>query len=384
MLHVPSIAELTPPELMTTLERGEPVQILDIRAPHRVAQSRIDVAPAEHFHNIVGSQLIRVRSPREIALHPDLPVAVVCGHGNDSKIAAAFLSHLGYSARSLQGGMAAWMAGVLPRELPAPGSLQRIVQFDRFAKGALGYVLISDGEALVIDPPRDVRPLLTAVEEAGARVVGIADTHCHADYLSGGPALAAALTVPYYLHPADAVYPYDGTAARIDFAPLAHGQTIAAGSSVVRVVHTPGHTEGSVTLVADERAAFTGDFLFVHSVGRPDLAGMSEGWTGQLWSSLEAARRDWPVDYVVYPAHYAAEAERNDDRTIGRALADLREVNEPFGIASEQAFRDWVAARSGTFPDAYRTIKAVNLGLQQADAARAEELEVGRNECALR
>jgi glyoxylase-like metal-dependent hydrolase (beta-lactamase superfamily II) len=189
--------------------------------------------------------------------------------------------------------MAGWMQLAMQRDLPPPSSLDHLVQFDRVGKGALGYLLVSDGAAFIIDPPRDPSAYLAAAAEASAKVVGVADTHCHADYLSGGPALAAALEVPYYLHPADSSYPYDGTPGRLSIRELTDGSEIALGRASVRASHTPGHTEGSVTFLVDDEAAFTGDFIFVASIGRPDLAGKTAEWTEQLWASLATRIARW-------------------------------------------------------------------------------------------
>ena len=298
------------------------------------------------------------------------------------EIGSSHLAGLGAQARSLTGGMAAWMTLALPRELPAPSGVDRLVQFDRIGKGALGYVLVSDGEALLIDPPRDASAHLDVVAAAGARVVAVADTHVHADYISGAPALARTLGVPYCLHPADMVYPYDGTPGRIPFHALHDEDAIQVGRMGVRVRHTPGHTEGSVTYLADG-AAFTGDFLLVNAVGRPDLAGKAGQWTPRLWESVTAARTAWPVATMIYPAHYASEGERRPDRSVGAPFGELLATNAALRFADRDAFLAWVAAQAAAFPDAYQLIKAVNVGLATADDRQAEELEVGRNECAL-
>jgi glyoxylase-like metal-dependent hydrolase (beta-lactamase superfamily II) len=378
-----TVPEISPGDLARALEAGQAVQVLDIRAAVRVAAGRIDLAPENRFHNIVGSQLVTAGSPDRMGLDPGLPVAVVCGHGNDSKHAALYLNYLGFQASSLRGGMAGWMQLAMQRDLPPPSSLDHLVQFDRVGKGALGYLLVSDGAAFIIDPPRDPSAYLAAAAEASAKVVGVADTHCHADYLSGGPALAAALEVPYYLHPADSSYPYDGTPGRLSIRELTDGSEIALGRASVRASHTPGHTEGSVTFLVDDEAAFTGDFIFVASIGRPDLAGKTAEWTEQLWASLGRARDQWDADLAVYPAHYAVEEERNPDRSVGARMGDLLQRNEPLGMTDHDAFVHWVLSRTGEFPEAYRKIKAANVGLLEVSELEAEELEVGRNECAL-
>ncbi len=375
--------EMTVEELARAVERGEDVHVLDVRAPARVAAGRIEIVGDSRFHNVVGSKLLAVSDPADVDLARDRPVAVVCGHGNSSKAVTAHLGRLGFDARSLKGGMAAWMNLVVPRPLHPPSALDALVQFDRVGKGSLGYLLVSDGEALIIDPPREHAAYLDAAQDARARVVGVADTHVHADYISGAPGIAAALSVPYHLHPADAVYPYDGTPGSLSFAAIEDGSAITFGRCSLRVIHTPGHTQGSVTYVVDEEAGFTGDFIFVHSLGRPDLAGKSAEWTEKLWASVESARREWPKDMIIYPAHYAADTERRADRCVAAPLGDLLRDNEPLTISSADAFRRWVQARATPFPDTYMKIKAVNVGLLEVDEREAEELEVGKNECAV-
>jgi glyoxylase-like metal-dependent hydrolase (beta-lactamase superfamily II) len=294
-----------------------------------------------------------------------------------------FLSQLGFTARSLRGGMAAWMVLAVPRELEPPPALDRFVQFDRVGKGALGYLLVSDGEALVVDPPRTAAAYLDAVAEMGAAIVGVADTHVHADYISGAPALARALDVPYYLHPADAIYPYDGTPGRLAFHALEDGGEIAVGRATVRAVHTPGHTEGSLTYLVGDGAALTGDFLFIDSIGRPDLAGKAAEWTEQLWDSVVRAKTSWPRGLVICPAHYGSDGERNPDRSVCASLGTLLERNATLTIDTGADFASWVMSKTAPAPDAYPKIKAVNVGLRSVTDLEAEELEVGRNECAL-
>ncbi len=193
----------------------------------------------------------------------------------------------------------------------------------------------------------------------------------------------ASLKVPYYLHPADAVYPYDGRQGTIAFTPVADGDIISVGRCRLLARHTPGHTEGSLSFVIEDAAALTGDFLFVDSLGRPDLTGRAEEWTGLLWQSVERTRREWPDDMMIYPAHYASEGERRVGRGLGDRLGHMRGANHTLAITDERAFRELVLARQASSPEQYRTIKAVNVGLLEVDEAGAATLDVGRNECAL-
>lgn len=374
--------EITALELVRALESGAPLQVVDVRHPARVLAGRIDLVPPGRFHNIPGSALRALADLDGTGIVPGVPAVVVCGHGNDSRVVGAHLRALGLDASSLAGGMAAYMSLLLARALEPPPSLDRLVQFDRIGKGALAYLLVSDGEALVVDPPRDVAPLLAAAREAGARIVAVADTHAHADYISGAPALARSSGAPYRLHAADSAYAYDGTPGRLEFTPIADGDTLRVGRATLTVRHTPGHTEGSCSFLLGESHAFTGDFVFVESLGRPDLGERAGEWAATLWRSLERAKREWPAGALVLPAHYSSERERRADRTIAAPFGELLRSNAALAIAGRAEFLAW-AGRPNAFPESYRVIKAVNVGLRELSEREADELELGRNECAV-
>jgi glyoxylase-like metal-dependent hydrolase (beta-lactamase superfamily II) len=373
----------SPRELATLIDDGSPIQAMDVRAPERVAAGRLDLIPEPQYHNIKGSELINIHEVKGTGLDPDLPVVVLCGHGKDSRFLAAHLIKLGLDARSLSGGMAAWMTHTVPRFLDPPEGLDRLVQFDRMGKGCLGYLLESGGKAIIVDPPLHFDSYLEGLEASGAKLVGVADTHAHADYVSGAPALAQKFGVPYYLHPADAVYPYDGTPGKIEYQAISDGDLMEFGETALRVVHNPGHTEGSVSFLVEDRVALTGDFLFVESIGRPDLGEQVEEWTDQLWNSMARAIREWGDGMAIYPAHYASESERRIGRAVGIPFGTLLRENDILKIQDPEVFLWTIKSNQATFPDAYKKIKAMNLGLAPIVESEVEEAEVGRNECAL-
>ena len=377
------LPQIPPQELAERLDRGEPLQVLDVRAPHKVERGHIVLGSELDFHAHPNSKLFALPDLGALALDTTRPIAVVCGHGNSSKKATAFLRERGYEAYSVIGGMAAWETVYVARQLSPTPSLSHVVQLDRVGKGALSYVLVSDGDAVIVDPGRHLERYDELLTELRATPAAVVDTHIHADYVSGARAAAARWQVPYFLHSDDAVSPYDQTPGKLAYQAVSDGDTIAFGHATLRVAHVPGHTLGSIALLADDGLALTGDFLFVQSVGRPDLAGRSEAWAKLLWQSLERVRQTWPGDLLVLPAHYTGESERRADRAVAARFDVISATNTAAAIQDQQVFLKWIADHATTFPDAYRTIKETNLGLVQISDEDAELLESGPNQCAV-
>jgi glyoxylase-like metal-dependent hydrolase (beta-lactamase superfamily II) len=379
-----TVPEVTPEDLVREIETGKDLQFLDIRA-HANGTTSADVGmiPSELVRHCVGSEVLQWATLSETGFDRGAPVVVMCGHGNDSRIVAAHLNRLGASARSLKGGMTAWMALSVPRVLPCPPSVDQLIQFDRIGKEALSYILISAGKALIIDPPREFGAHLDAIEQGGATLAAVADTHVHADYISGASRIAHERHVPYYLHPADAVSPYDESRGPVAFVPVSDGMSLHIGRCVVDVLHTPGHSPGSVTYVVGQDAAFTGDFLLLTSPGRPDLAEKTEEWSTHLWNSIGMVVKRWHADIIVYPAHYSTGTQRAGDGSIWQSFGHLQRQNPFLGRMEEAAFRLWIRSHARSAPEAYRTIKGINIGLINVDDRQADLLENGKNECAV-
>ncbi len=344
-------------DLAQRLDGGEHVQVLDIRSPERVAQGRVAFGATLDFRALAASEMYRLPSLAPLGLERTAPVAVICGHGNSSQRATRFLRERGFEAYSVTGGMAAWETVYLVRRLAPTAALHHVLQLDRVGKGALSYVLVSDGDAVVVDPGRHLDRYDALLAELDATPAAVIDTHIHADYLSGARAAAVRWQVPYFLHPDDARSPYDDAPGRLAYQPMTDGDTIAFGRAALRVAHVPGHTLGSVALLADDTLALTGDFLFVRSVG--------------------------PGDLVVLPAHYAGEWERRADRSVAARFDVIAATNEAAALQEERAFLAWVADHTATPPESYRSIKLANLGLAEISEAEAEVLEFGPNQCAV-
>src|SRR6516225_2956462 len=146
--------------------------------------------------------------------------------------------------------------------------------FEQFYLGCLAhasYLLGSEGEAIVVDPQRDVEIYLEAAQKRGLAIRHIFETHLHADFVSGHKELAARTGAAIYIGAAaGATFPH------VD---VADGFQLRVGTVLVKVLETPGHTPESICLLLTDTekspepfAVLTGDTLFLGDVGRPDLS----------------------------------------------------------------------------------------------------------------
>lgn len=170
------------------------------------------------------------------------------------------------------------------------------------AQGA--YYVVSEKEALIIDPLREIKPYLSRLEKDGVQLKYILETHFHADFVSGHLDLARQTGATIVYGPGA----QPGFAAHI----AADNERLPLGKVSIQVLHTPGHTLESVTYLlrdaADKEVAiFSGDTLFLGDVGRPDLAQNNtitqEDLAGMLYDSLMTKIMPLPDTVTVYPAH---------------------------------------------------------------------------------
>jgi len=208
------------------------------------------------------------------------------------------------------------------------------------AQGA--YYIESEGEAVVIDPLREVQPYLDRAAKSGAKIKYILETHFHADFVSGHLDLAkkSGGTIVY------------GPTAKPNFeAHIAQdGEVLNVGKITITAIHTPGHTmESTCYLLKDENgknhAIFTGDTLFIGDVGRPDLAQKvsadltQEKLAGYLYHSLRDKIMPLEDDIIVYPAHGAGSAcGKNMSKETFDTLGNQKKTNYALQEMTQEQF----------------------------------------------
>lgn len=207
------------------------------------------------------------------------------------------------------------------------------------AQGA--YYIVSNGEAAIIDPLREVKPYMELLEKDGVKLKYIFETHFHADFVSGHIDLSAETGAPIIYGP-NATPEFDCIVAE-------DNQVFELGAVKIKVLHTPGHTMESTTyLLMDENgkdhAIFSGDTLFLGDVGRPDLAQKAASMTqeqlaGHLYDSLMTKIMPLADDVIVYPAHGAGSAcGKNMMKETVDTLGNQKKVNYALNQPNKEAF----------------------------------------------
>lgn len=207
------------------------------------------------------------------------------------------------------------------------------------AQGA--YYIVSEGEAAIIDPLREVQPYLDRLAKDNVKLKYIFETHFHADFVSGHVDLSKKTGAPII---------YGPTAAPEFEAIVAEdNQVFEIGKIKIKVLHTPGHTmESSTYLLIDENgknhAIFSGDTLFLGDVGRPDLAQKAANLTqeelaGLLYDSLYNKILPLEDDITVYPAHGAGSAcGKNMQKETVDTLGNQKQTNYALKQTSKESF----------------------------------------------
>ncbi len=355
-------------ELQELLAAGQPLTVLDVRSPSDVDW---EIPGAIHVDAYPDLQSRRLGPLAELDL-PAGPVVTVCEVGRTAAIATDLLKAKGVEALTLDGGMRAWSLAWNIGQTTISGC--EVVQVRRTGKGCLSYIVESESEAVVIDASVDPEVYVRLIRERGWRLVAVADTHIHADHLSRSRLLA-------HLEGAELFLPAQKR-VQYPFRPVAEGDWIAFGSTALVAMRTPGHTEESTTYLLGNTAAFTGDTLFLNSVGRPDLDGGSLQELASRARLLHMSVRrllQLPESAEVLPGH-VSQPTPFDGRMLGTTVGTVRETLV-LARLEEAEFVQAVLARIPLDPPNH--LRIVELNERGEFPGDPSELEAGANRCAV-
>ncbi len=241
--------------------------------------------------------------------------------------------------------------------LSMPGDLP-VVAIPDEGLGNTSWAVGLDGGVVVVDPERDPAPYLAAAQRLGGAIVASAETHLHADFITGSRELAA--------HGAE-VIASAGAELTWPHRPLAPGEGVEVGSWRLSALPTPGHTPEHVSYLLSDRegprAVFTGGSLLVGAVARTDLIDPqdTEELTRALWRSINRELLALPDDVVVLPTHGAgsfctAAGGARRWTTIG----EQRRSNPLLGVGDEDEFVRLVVDGFGSYPPYFLRLRELN------------------------
>lgn len=373
------VQQTTVKNLGRKIVNNEDIFILDTRSEDAFNNWKVE-GENVHIINAPYANLIDGIDSIEDQLNKEDEIIVICAKGGSSKVITEMLIDAGFEkAYTLEGGMKAWsehLEQVKITDLDNGGELH---QFVRLGKGCLSYMIISDGEAAVVDPARMTEEYVNFAEEQGVKIKYVLDTHLHADHISGGKKLSDQTGATYYLPPKDAIE------VQYDYTPIEEGDTVKVGKAKIGVqaIYSPGHTIGSTSYMVDDTYLLTGDILFTRSIGRPDLAGKAEDWVGDLYHTLYGKYKELSQDLIVLPAHYSFAEELKEGGKVWARLGDLYAENAGLQVDNEQEFKKMVTENLPPQPNDHQAIRETNMGKISPEIERQKEMESGPNRCAI-
>ena len=233
-------------------------------------------------------------------------------------------------------------------------------QFRHEEGGCLSYFIGCTQKQVcaVIDPQLDIEPYVDYASRHQMKISHIFESHSHADHLSGARKLAGETGAAVYFH--------ESVRAAIPVQKIKDGDNIRIGNILFTVLHTPGHTPDSISILVTDTTrsrepwlVLTGDTLFVGDTGRPDLDGSAEQLYDSIW--LKLLKLNDSVE--VYPTHFAGSV-------CGRAMSPKpsstigfeRRFNPSLQVKSKKEFIDFVVANLPVQPPRFHKVRQFNLG----------------------
>jgi glyoxylase-like metal-dependent hydrolase (beta-lactamase superfamily II)/rhodanese-related sulfurtransferase len=407
---------IRPSELKRKMDKGEDIFILDVRSRQEHDQWTIS------YDNYPDSLVIPIDTLASVDALKQIPknkeIITFCAHGQRSSMAARTLASLGYNVRTVEGGMAGWsrLYDVAALNLNSTSTL-KIWQIRRISKGCMSYIIVSTKEkkATIIDATCNIDTVInTLLQENELTVSRVLDTHMHADHLSGSIKIARKYGSEVAISGFEG---YDTNQVSSEKDPkyrlISEGQKFELGDGYyLEAIHTPGHTDGSMsfllkidnattknTIINEHKGGdddfvrysdndknpdyylFTGDTIFVNGVGRPDLHKKSQEFTNKLFDTYYQVIFNLPDKTIILPAHHSSGFEH--EKPVLDSLGSIRQKLAPI-LDSENRFIDFVTSNIPPHPMNYEKIVYLNKNLISCDMVNQADLESGPNSCGIR
>jgi glyoxylase-like metal-dependent hydrolase (beta-lactamase superfamily II)/rhodanese-related sulfurtransferase len=356
--------------------------LLDVREPYEYIEW--------HIENSVNIPLGDLSKEETISQIPkDKEIITICPRGYRATDGKYIIQRCGYNVKVLEGGLIAWSTEIeeAHREFQITGSKVNLVQLRRIGKGCISYVIESNGEMAVIDPVFPIDNYIQTADKFNATITKIYDTHQHADHISAAKALAEKVNATLYRSAYEQYKDEDKgnqTSSSLSIEKLHDNDIHNIGSISLKVIHTPGHTPGSLSFIIEDKLLFTGDTLFVDGLGRPDLRDKAKEFAENLYNTFQQKIMKLPADILILPAHFEKDvkAEVILTSTLGEVKKKSQFLNPDI---TKEEFIQRISSKVMAYPPNYREIISINKGERPVQTSLSEifDLEMGPNRCGI-
>jgi len=374
-----SVKSFTAQDLFKWLVSRETFLLLDVRNEEEFGRFKVEGPYPFEMINVPYMEFIEHEEESVAKVPQGKKLRIVCAKEGSSKYVGEILVNHGHTdVAHMLVGIKDWGNLLAPVRIAA-GNDYELFQFIRPGKASCSYGLICGKEMMLFDPAKNIAAYQAFANEKGCAITRTFETHRQADYISGSPMLQQTLGTEVLVPPAD----FQG--AVFDYTPVNDGDqfNFSNGGPTVKVIHTPGHTPGSTSYLIDDRLIVSGDTIFIFSMGRPDLGGMAKDWSKMLFKTMTEKIMTLDESILVLPGHYMDWKEANQDLIFTETLGKIKEINASiYGITDESTFFDFIQSNMRPQPEEYAKIREINAGLVQVDDDEADNMDLGKNECA--
>ncbi len=374
-----AIESFTARDLFDGLTRREDFLLLDVRNDVEFGRFKIEGPYPFDMINVPYMEFIEMEEESVAKVPRGKKVRIVCAKEGSSKYVGEILAQHGYAdVAHMKVGIKAWGNLLAPTRVAAEDGYE-LIQFRRPGKASCSYGLVYGQEMMVFDPAKDIAFYLDFAQARGCTITKTFETHRQADYISGSDGLRQSAAVEI-VAPED-----DFQGAKFPYTPARHGEVhrFRSGGPEVEVIHTPGHTPGSTCYRIDGKYLVTGDTVFIQSIGRPDLGGMAEAWSEQLFKTMTEILLKLDDDTIILPGHYMDWEEADDNLIFAAPMTAIKKRNAAiYTIDNASDFYAFIQANMRPQPEEYAKIREINAGLVAVDAEEQEIMDIGKNECA--
>ncbi len=373
-----SIFTYTAAELYGWLTTKKDIVVLDVRNKVDFGRFKVESPYPFTLQNISYFDFMEIEDECVAKVIKNKPVRIVCAKEGSAKFVAEILDKHGIKdVGYLEGGIKSW-GNLLVPVLLNPDETFQLYQFIRPGKASASYGLQHGDELMLFDPTRNIDFYLEFAKNNGCTLIKTFETHLQADYIAGSRLLSEKTGAEFLANE------NDFAGANIKYTKLQDGayHSFSRPGPNVQCIFTPGHTPGSTSYIIDNRFMITGDTMFIQSVGRPDLGGQVEAWSDKLFETLQQVRT-YNSDIIILPGHYMSWEEANDKLAFASTLAETMLFNKDiYAIKDKSGFLSFIKSNMRKQPDEYAVIRRINANLEKVDDDKAEELDLGKNECA--